>query len=173
MSAPDRDTVEYFYWLGTQRGYHPCYHEEADWERAAELLAEEREALARVDEKASDPEAFDEAAFEEYESEGSLYGLLELGVTGLVYALNAASCVTALSCRDTPAKGPASHGSCALPVGSAPPPCSGSPSGPALRSATWDGGGIAILAPSVVETMAMAEGIVAKASAFDAITPTA
>jgi hypothetical protein len=172
VQAPDRETIAYPNWLGTQRSYDSSFHEEADWERASELLQEEREALARVDGLAEDWESFDEIAYEEYEAEGSLYGLLELGVTGLVYTLNAAGCVTASSCRGHPGKG--SGIAWVMFAGSAErvgliSDLAGA-SGASIDN--MEPGGIAILAPSVVETIELASRILAAASAFDRMPST-
>jgi hypothetical protein len=171
VEAPDRETIAYPNWLGIQRSYDPSLHAEANWKRAAELLEEEHEALARVDGLAEDWESFDEIAYDEYETEGPLYGLLELRVTGLVYALNAAGCVTASSCRGHPGQGSgmawvmfaASTERASLIASLAP-----------VAGASIDNmepGGIVILAPSVTEMMELARRILAAANAFDRMPP--
>jgi hypothetical protein len=172
VQAPDRETVAYPNWLGIQRSYDSSFHEEADWGRASELLQEERDALTRVDGLAKDWEAFDELAYEEYEAEGSLYGLLELGVTGLVYALNAPGCVTASSCRGHP--GRESGIAWVLFAGSAQRveliANLALASGASIDN--MELGGIAILAPSVVEMIELAGQILAMSSSFDGMPST-
>lgn len=164
--SPNREWIDYPTWLGVQRDYFPELHAEADWERVAELLPEEREALARVDAIAQSAEEFDAVAFDEYEAEGGLYELLELGVTSLVYALNAAGCVSASSCRGHPGK--ASEGPWVLFAGSRDRVALVDElairAGPRLDN--MDGGGVALLAPSVVETMALAEALQGASAAF-------
>lgn len=170
--APDRDWIEYPTWLGTQRDYDPDLHAEADWDRVAGLLEEERAVLAEVDAGAEDREEFDELAFEAYEAEGSLYGLLELGVTSLVYALNAAGCVSASSCRGHPGQG--SELPWVLFAGSADRVALIGELGDRVGAPldNMDGGGVAILGPSVVETVALAEAILQNAPSFDGMPST-
>jgi hypothetical protein len=170
--SPSREWIDYPTWLGIQRDYFPELHAEADWERVAELLPEEREALALVDAAAQTAEEFDAVAFDEYEAEGGLYGLLELGVTSLVYALNAAGCVSASSCRGHPGKG--SEGPWVLFAGSQERVALVNElairAGPRLDN--MDGGGVALLAPSVVETMALAEAMKGAAASFEPMPST-
>lgn len=86
-------------WLGIQREYDPNFYRRASWERAQEALREEREILATVSAAAGDEREFEELAYERFDKEAPFSGYLELGVTALCIALNAAGCVTASSCR--------------------------------------------------------------------------
>jgi hypothetical protein len=167
VQAPDGETVAYPNWLGTQRDYDPSFHAEANWERSAEIVKEESEALERVDSLAEDWLTFDEKAYEDYEEEGSLHGLLELGVTGLVYALNASGCVTASSCRGHPGQG--SGIAWVLFAGSVERVdlIADLAQAAGVSIDNMESGGIALLAPSVVETNKLARKILAVSDTFD------
>jgi hypothetical protein len=169
--TPPREWIEYPVWLGVQRDYYPGLHAEADWVRVEELVPEERGALRRVDATAQTPQQFDALAFDEYEAEGSVYGLLELGVTSLVYALNASGCVSASSCRGHPGRGP--EVPWVLFAGTADRVALVNDlavkAGPQL--ANMDGGGVALMAPSVTEMLALAEAINEEAGTFDRMPP--
>lgn len=164
-----RDWIEYPNWLGIQRDYNPELHAEATWDRVSELIDEERDILARVDTASRDWTEFDEAAYEQYEAEGSLYGLLELGVTSLVYALNAAGCVTASSCRGHPGQGSGRP----WVLFAASPERVQRIARLAFRAGVaidnMDGGGVALLAPSVAETLALADRMLLEARFFDGL----
>jgi hypothetical protein len=99
LREPGRETVEYPYWLGTQRDYDDGFYDEATWELAADALRDERATLDTVAAEARDEDEFEELAYEHSDEEAALSGYLELGVTGLCIALNAAGGVTASSCR--------------------------------------------------------------------------
>lgn len=169
VDAPGKGCIEYPGWLGTQRDYNPNLHADATWSRVSELLDDERDALARADANSRDFQGFDEMAFDVFETEGSVSGLLELGVTSLVYALNAVGCVSASSCRGHPNTG----SECPWVL------FAGSPERVAVIAAlaaragvvidNVDGGGVALFGPSVIEMVALAEAIVEKACVFDRI----
>lgn len=102
LREPGRETVDYPGWLGTQRDYDPELYDSATWEFASEALTDERSALDEVVAEARDEHEFDELAYQRFDAEAPLIGYLELGVSALCLALNAAGCVTASSCRGHP-----------------------------------------------------------------------
>lgn len=98
LVAPGPATAAYPAWLGTQRDYDPSVYGAASWDAAQRAAGEETRALQGIAAGARDPDHFDELAYEQFELERPL----ELGVSGLCIALNAAGCVTAFSCRGHP-----------------------------------------------------------------------
>ncbi len=93
-------------------------------------------------------------------------------MTSLVYALNAAGCVTASSCRGHPGLG--SEIPWVLFAGSADRVALiadlGRRAGVLLDN--MDGGGVAALAPSVREMVSLSEAILAEAASFDRMPST-
>lgn len=167
LCEPDGETVRYPSWLGTQREYSAVFYNEASWDEAARALAEERRVLVAADAAADDAEEFDEFAYEQFEAEGAMHGYLELGVTGLVYALNASGCVTASCCRGHAESGcgipqvllacDSRRASLLLPLARR--------AGCALEN--FDGGGLVVYAPSVAELVSLGELMVEHRSDFD------
>lgn len=99
LHEPGRKTVDYPYWLGTQRDYDSGLYDDATWDFAASALSDERSVLELVAAEARDEDEYEELAYEHFDEEAALSGYLELGVTGLCLGLNAGGCVTASSCR--------------------------------------------------------------------------
>jgi hypothetical protein len=71
-----------------------------DWDSAANALAKERELVAEADERSESAEQFEQLLTDaEAEHRDDESSPLDLGVAGLVLALNAAGFATASSCR--------------------------------------------------------------------------
>lgn len=102
LHTPGPGTVGYPAWLGTQRDYDAEFYGGCTWLAAQQALDDERAALSQITADAADEAAFDELAYEDFEVDAPSRGYLELGVTALCIALNAAGCVTASSCRGHP-----------------------------------------------------------------------
>lgn len=82
-----------------------------DWEVAESTLAEERRLVGEADEASADAHEFEDllAASEDGQVDADWSGL-DLGVAGLVLALNAAGFATASSCRQHPGGPPFGDG---------------------------------------------------------------
>ena len=119
LHPPGLGTAEYPAWLGVQRDYDPDFYGACTWPAAQRALNDERAALCQITAEAADEATFDELAYEHFEVDAPSRGDLELGVTALSIALNAAGCVTASSCRGHPG-GPLHYRkSCLLATGPA------------------------------------------------------
>lgn len=171
LREPGRETVEYPGWLGTQRDYYAGFYDEAAWELAEEALNDERVALERVAAEANDEQEFDDLADQRFDAEAPLMGYLELGVTALCIALNAAGYVTASSCRGhpgTPRDLPQILLSCDRPRGQLLLELARR-AGCGIQN--FERTGLVVYAASVADFLALAELVLASAERFRALPP--
>ncbi len=126
--------------------------------------------LASVDHQARSAEEFDALAYEEFEEEGAMLGYFDLGVTGLVKALNAAGCVTAFSCRGHPGSAREQHPQVLLTCDAARAELLAMLAARANCGVeNFCGTGLAVYAASVSEMLQLGELVVEARDRFDAL----
>jgi hypothetical protein len=151
--------------------YEPHFFLEATWEGAEQTLRTERDAVAELDAKCDDEDSFAEAAWEEGRE---LFLAFELGVSGLAEALCAAGCPTFSSCSGHPDDG--THRSAHPWIVCA---CDRDRLHLLLEAVQATGcsadaeasGHLGLLAPSVVESIALGFELLASRFHFDAVPP--
>lgn len=134
-----------------------------DWDEAAQIASDEREALIRLDGDSRTAEQFDEAAFDAAQE---LAHGLEFGVASAVFALCAGGCPTFSSCSGH-GKGEAPYVLFACdaahvePISDAALSC-----GCVLEDSE---GFVRLCAPSVTQMIDFADALVAARARFDAL----
>jgi hypothetical protein len=171
IHPPGRGTVEYPGWLGTQRDYSPEFYDEASWELAEQAIADERDALSKVEQQSTSEQEFDELAFQEFDAEAPLMGYLELGTSGLCIALCAAGFVTAYSCRGHSPEPPGLPQvllSCDQPRAEA---LTRLAEKAACGLQNFQSTGLALYAASIADFLELAEAAVAERARFELLPP--
>lgn len=170
LSEPGPDSLE-----GGQvinRQYMPLGADPPSWEEAASLLGEEREAVAEISAEARDDQEFEDLAGDRGEAlvwEGEFFNGLDLGMEALCAALAAAGCLTSASCRGHP--GAHAWASFPMVILGADPRRAAILEAAAAESgcgiASDSEGLLEVWAPSLAETFAMAECVIARRAEFD------
>lgn len=148
---------------------------DATWEGAVDLLAQERETVARIVAIAADEAQFDELAkTEEDDVIDEMEGFVsapDLGVRAVVTALCASGCVTAASCRGHPGQQAwAPHPVILLTADRErahvlEEACRGACCG----IASTDDGRLKIVAPSIEKTLSLADALIAQRARFETL----